>query len=179
MDERMSSAANSETRARDPRLWENASCNALSRWVLLKRLQADARTTIQVETSDIEWRAGRSSGDRLTQLSILWALKATSTSPPNATVALPWQWMGRDHARECVWVNSACRNEGDISMLRTGFPIRGLGQNTAMADLDGPVPLGPVARPEDIADVVLFLASDTAPHMCDALVEVNGGRAVA
>lgn len=174
MDERMSSAANIGTGARDPRLWENASRNALSRLVRLKRLQADARTTIQVETSDIEWRAGRSPGDRLTQLSILRSLKTTSTSPPDAAVASPRQWMGRDHARECVWVNPACRNECDTSMLRTGFPVRGLDHNTAMGDLDDSVPLGSVARPEDIADVVLF-----SPNMCRALVEVNGGRAFA
>nr|WP_262983246.1 SDR family oxidoreductase [Paracoccus mutanolyticus] len=32
--------------------------------------------------------------------------------------------------------------------------------------------------PEDIADVVLFLASDAARYMCGALVEVNGGKPV-
>ncbi|MBT7907823.1 MAG: SDR family oxidoreductase, partial [Marinovum sp.] len=40
------------------------------------------------------------------------------------------------------------------------------------------VPLGRVADPEDIADVILFLASDAARYMCGSLVEVNGGKAV-
>jgi NAD(P)-dependent dehydrogenase (short-subunit alcohol dehydrogenase family) len=41
------------------------------------------------------------------------------------------------------------------------------------------VPLGRIAEPEDIADVVLFLASEKSRYMCGALVEVNGGKAVA
>ncbi len=38
--------------------------------------------------------------------------------------------------------------------------------------------LGRVAEPEDIADVILFLASDAARYMCGAVVEVNGGKPV-
>ena len=34
------------------------------------------------------------------------------------------------------------------------------------------------AEPEDIADVVVFLASDAARYMCGSLVEVNGGKPV-
>ncbi|MER9951442.1 SDR family oxidoreductase [Mesorhizobium sp. M0047] len=87
--------------------------------------------------------------------------------------------MDRDHAGEGIRGNPVCRNEVETPMLRTGFAVRGLGPNTAMADLVDSVPLGRIARPEDIADVVLFLASDAARYMCGALVEVNGGKAVA
>jgi NAD(P)-dependent dehydrogenase (short-subunit alcohol dehydrogenase family) len=48
-----------------------------------------------------------------------------------------------------------------------------------MAELDKTVPLGRIAQPEDIAEVVLFLASDHARYMCGSLVEVNGGKPVA
>ncbi|MER9663907.1 SDR family oxidoreductase [Mesorhizobium sp. M0159] len=113
-----------------------------------------------------------------TQLTILphWAMP---TSPPKTALASLRQWIGRDHAGEDVRVNTVCRNECDTPMLRMGFAVRGLDRNTAVADLDGSVPLGRVARPEDIADVVLLLASDAARCMCGALVEVNGGKAVA
>ncbi len=47
-----------------------------------------------------------------------------------------------------------------------------------MEELGRTVPLGRIARPEDIADVVLFLASDQARYLCGTLVEVNGGKAV-
>lgn len=38
--------------------------------------------------------------------------------------------------------------------------------------------LGRIAEPEDIADVITFLASYAARYMCGALVEVNGGKPV-
>ena len=38
--------------------------------------------------------------------------------------------------------------------------------------------MGRIAEPEDIADVVMFLASDDARYMTGALVEVNGGKPV-
>ncbi len=48
----------------------------------------------------------------------------------------------------------------------------------ALAELDKTVPIGRIAQPEDIAEVVLFLCSDHARYMCGELVEVNGGKPV-
>jgi len=45
--------------------------------------------------------------------------------------------------------------------------------------LNASVPLGRIAEPEDIADVIAFLASEEARYICGALVEVNGGKPVA
>ncbi|WP_343080896.1 SDR family oxidoreductase [Ostreiculturibacter nitratireducens] len=96
-----------------------------------------------------------------------------------AAIASLTQCMGRDHAHQGIRVNAVCPNEVDTPMLRTGFAVRGFDPATAIADLDKTVPLGRIARPEDIADVALFLASDQARYMCGALVEVNGAKAVA
>ena len=63
-------------------------------------------------------------------------------------------------------------------MLRTGFSQRGLDTETAIEDLNASVPLGRIAKPDDIADVVVFLASNRARYMCGTLVEVNGGKPV-
>ncbi|MEO0443846.1 MAG: SDR family oxidoreductase, partial [Pseudomonadota bacterium] len=48
----------------------------------------------------------------------------------------------------------------------------------AVEELGKTVPLGRIAEPEDIADVILFLASDDARYICGTLVEVNGGKPV-
>ena len=63
-------------------------------------------------------------------------------------------------------------------MLRTGFIKRGFDPDTAVAELGKTVPIGRIAEPDDIAAVVLFLASDAARYMCGSLVEVNGGKPV-
>ena len=95
-----------------------------------------------------------------------------------AAIASLTQCMGRDHAHQNIRINAVCPNEVNTPMLRTGFIKRGFNPDTAVAELNTTVPLGRIAEPEDIADVVLFLASDEARYMCGSLVEVNGGKAV-
>ena len=46
----------------------------------------------------------------------------------------------------------------------------------AIAELDASVPIGRVAKPDDIAGAVAFLASGEARYMCGALLEINGGK---
>ena len=96
-----------------------------------------------------------------------------------AAIASLTQCMGRDHAHQNIRINAVCPNEVNTPMLRTGFAKRGFDPDTAVVELGKTVPLGRIAEPQDIADVVLFLASDEARYMCGSLVEVNGGKAVA
>lgn len=95
-----------------------------------------------------------------------------------AALASMTQCMGRDHAHQGVRVNAVCPNEVDTPMLRAGFAMRGFDPESAIAELGATVPLGRIAKPQDIADVIAFLASDDARYMCGALVEVNGGKPV-
>ena len=47
------------------------------------------------------------------------------------------------------------------------------------ADLDRMVPFGRIGKPEEVAALVAFLASEEAPFMCGSLVEITGAQAVA
>ena len=96
-----------------------------------------------------------------------------------AAVASLTQCLGRDHAHQGIRVNAVCPNEVNTPMIRTGFEVRGLNPDRAIEELNASVPLGRIAEPEDIADVVAFLASDDARYVCGALLEVNGGKPVA
>ncbi len=95
-----------------------------------------------------------------------------------AAIAALTQAMGIDHGHQHIRINAVCPNEVNTPMLRTGFEKRGFDPDTAIAELSKTVPLGRVAEPMDIADVVLFLASDAARYMTGTLLEVNGGKAV-
>lgn len=95
-----------------------------------------------------------------------------------AAIASLTQCMGMDHAHQGIRINAVAPNEVNTPMLRTGFIRRGFDPDTAVAELGKTVPLGRIAEPEDIADVILFLASDAARYLCGTVVEVKGGKAV-
>ena len=95
-----------------------------------------------------------------------------------AALASLTQCMALDHAHQGIRINAVCPNEVDTPMLRSGFEHRGLDPASAIADLDASVPLGRIAQPRDIADVVLFLISSQARYICGELIEVNGGKPV-
>lgn len=95
-----------------------------------------------------------------------------------AAVAAMTGCLGRDHAADGVRVNAVCPNEVNTPMLRTGFEARGLDPDTAVQSLNATVPLGRIAEPGDIADVILFLASDEARYVAGTLVEVTGAKPV-
>lgn len=95
-----------------------------------------------------------------------------------AALAALTQCMGLDHAHQGIRINAVCPNEVNTPMLRSGFEKRGFDPDSAVAALGSTVPLGRIAEPEDIADVVGFLVSDAARYMVGALVEVNGGKPV-
>ena len=86
--------------------------------------------------------------------------------------------LGRDHAPDNIRVNAVCPNEVNTPMLRSGFIRRGINPDSAIEDLNKSVPLGHIAEPEEIADVIAFLASDDARYVCGETLEVTGAKPV-
>ena len=111
-----------------------------------------------------------------------WGLRPGPNHPiyiaSKAALASLTQCLGRDHAHQKIRVNAVCPNEVNTPMIRSGFEIRGMDADAELKILNDSVPLGHIAEPEEIADVILFLASNSARYMCGALVEVNGGKPV-
>jgi NAD(P)-dependent dehydrogenase (short-subunit alcohol dehydrogenase family) len=95
-----------------------------------------------------------------------------------AAVAAMTRCLGRDHAGDGIRVNAVCPNEVDTPMLRSGFAFRGLDPDVGVRALGATVPLGRIAMPEDIAEVIGFLASDEARYVAGALLDVNGAKPV-
>ena len=121
-------------------------------------------------------------GGSIVNTASCWGLSPGPDHPiyimSKAALASFTQCLGRDHAHQNIRVNAVCPNEVNTPMIRSGFSIRGLDPDKAIEQLSKTVPLGRIAEPDDISDVILFLASDEARYMCGSLVEVNGGKPV-
>ena len=121
-------------------------------------------------------------GGSIVNIASCWGLNPGPDHPiyimSKAALASFTQCLGRDHAHQNIRVNAVCPNEVNTPMIRSGFSIRGLDPEKAIKELNDTVPLGRIAEPDDISDVILFLASNEARYMCGSLVEVNGGKPV-
>ncbi len=79
-----------------------------------------------------------------------------------------------DHATAGIRINAVAPGEVDTPMLSSGRASR-----PSAADLqalaDATIPMKRLAQPEEIADVVVFLASDAASYMTGTIVPVDAG----
>lgn len=150
-------------------------------WVLSMGVNVEA--PFRISRAAIPLMAGQGGGV-IVNTSSCWGGKAPGPNHAlycmtKAAIASLTQCMGMDHAHQGIRINAVCPNEVNTPMLRSGFARRGFDPDRAVAELGKTVPLGRIAEPEDIADVVLFLASDAARYICGALIEINGGKPVA
>lgn len=82
--------------------------------------------------------------------------------------------MALDHAPDGIRINAVCPGEVNTPMLaseRDAPPT----QADLQALADATIPMKRLAEPEEVARVVLFLASDDASYMTGALVPVDAG----
>lgn len=77
--------------------------------------------------------------------------------------------MARELAPHRIRVNAVAPGVTNTAMPRLG------NTEAALAELARNNPTGRLAEPEDIADVIVFLATDEARHIVGQLVHVNGG----
>ncbi|MEX3772549.1 SDR family NAD(P)-dependent oxidoreductase [Pseudomonas sp. MYb118] len=92
-----------------------------------------------------------------------------------AAVASFTQNLARDYAPHHIRINAVCPGEIHTPMLEAG--VRRSGRT--IEDLDKMVPFGRIGKPQEVAALVAFLASDEAAFMCGSLVEITGAQAVA
>jgi len=87
--------------------------------------------------------------------------------------------MAVDHAKDNIRVNCICPGDVDTPMLASGIAKRGMTQEQGLKYLGDQVPLGRVARPEEIAKAVLFLAGPDSSYMTGAALAIDGGNTAA
>jgi NAD(P)-dependent dehydrogenase (short-subunit alcohol dehydrogenase family) len=74
-----------------------------------------------------------------------------------------------------IRVNALCPGPTDTPMLRAEMAVAADPEAERLATVGG-IPLGRLGRPEEIADVACFLASDRASFIHGAAILVDGGR---
>jgi 3-oxoacyl-[acyl-carrier protein] reductase len=77
--------------------------------------------------------------------------------------------MARDLTPHRIRVNAVAPGVTNTAMPRLG------NTEAQLAELAQRLPTGQLAEPEDIADVIVFLATDDARHLIGQLIHVNGG----
>lgn len=83
--------------------------------------------------------------------------------------------MAVDFAKDNIRVNAICPGSVDTPMLRWAAGVLTDNPEKAVADWGRLHPLGRVARPEEVAEVVVFLASDRSSFITGAEIKVDGG----
>jgi 2,3-dihydro-2,3-dihydroxybenzoate dehydrogenase len=79
-----------------------------------------------------------------------------------------------DHAREGIRANCVCPGSVDTDMIRSALAATGDAVAAAKA-WASKHPLGRIATPEEVASVILFLASDDAGFVTGTALPVDGG----
>jgi meso-butanediol dehydrogenase/(S,S)-butanediol dehydrogenase/diacetyl reductase len=83
--------------------------------------------------------------------------------------------MALDHAAAGLRVNAICPGGVDTPMLAAGAADRDLDLDDFLAKVAASSPNKRIADPEEIAALVLFLASDAARHITGTAIPIDGG----
>ena len=83
--------------------------------------------------------------------------------------------------RHNVTINAVCPGPVDTELIRKSVAqsaaLKGMSPEDFMQEFFvGPTPLGRIAKPDDVAKAVVFLASDEAEFITGSTLNVSGGR---
>lgn len=108
-----------------------------------------------------------------------WALQAGERTVAYATskggLVMLTKAMAVDLAADGVRVNAVCPGGVDTPMLADGAEDEELDVDAFLEMVAESSPNGRIATPEEIASLILFLASDAATHITGTAIPIDGG----
>jgi meso-butanediol dehydrogenase/(S,S)-butanediol dehydrogenase/diacetyl reductase len=118
-----------------------------------------------------------SSGGSIVNISSYWGVQAgemtAAYSVSKAGLIMLSKSMAKDYGREGVRVNAVCPGGVDTPMLAQGAQENDVDE--FLEKVASFSPNGRIATPEDVANLVLFLASDSAQQINGAALSIDGG----
>jgi NAD(P)-dependent dehydrogenase (short-subunit alcohol dehydrogenase family) len=121
----------------------------------------------------------RKSAGSIVNLASYWGTnggdRAVAYSSSKGGLILLSKAMARDHAGEGIRVNAICPGGVDTPMLAEAAADNNMDVDEFLNTVAEDSPNGRIATPEDIAALVLFLASDAASHITGTAVPIDGG----
>lgn len=156
------------------------------------------RRTVE-ETSDEEWRETleanlhapfylsraclplirAAGGGSIVNIASDWGMvggeRAAAYCASKGGLVLLTRAMARDHAREGIRINAVCPGDVDTPMLTAEARQSGNDPSEALAASNAESPSGRVTLPEEVASLVLFLASGDSKQINGAAYVIDGG----
>lgn len=112
-------------------------------------------------------------------ISSVWGLeageRAVAYCASKGGLQLLTRAMAKDHARDGVRFNAICPGGVDTPMLASEAEEQEMDVDEFLAMVADSSPNGRIATPEDIAALVMFLASDAASHVTGTNIPCDGG----
>lgn len=120
------------------------------------------------------------SGGTILNIASDWGLKggvlAAAYCASKGGLVLLTKAMAIDHAKDKIRINAICPGDVDTPMLKIESGQRGLDYEKAMIDNNADSLTGRITKPEEIADLCLYLASDCAAQITGTAISIDGGN---
>lgn len=119
------------------------------------------------------------SAGNIVNIASYWGLKAGERAvaycASKGGLIMMTRAMARDHAADGMRINAICPGGVDTPMLVSETQDQDGDVDAFLSDVAAGSPNGRIATPEDIAGLVLFLASDAASHITGTAIPIDGG----
>ncbi len=121
----------------------------------------------------------RKAAGSIINIASVWGLeggeRAAAYCASKGGLVLLTRAMALDYAKDGVRINAICPGGVDTPMLVSESQEQGEDVDAFLEDVASGSPNGRIATPEDIAGLVVFLASDAASHMTGTAIPIDGG----
>ena len=118
-------------------------------------------------------------GGSIVNVASVWGfaggIRAVAYATSKGGLILLTRSMALDHAADGVRVNAICPGGVDTPMLAGRADGLDKDVDEFLDELAENSPNGRIANPEEVAGLVLFLASDAASHMTGTVIPIDGG----